>query len=136
MQPRRNRRIPATRQCIQDCVRQLRIDGEFVEQDNEVTESGIRIGIEPECGFAVEGSETDAAQSEFKKAGRVSPKVTTSRGGYLKDDLLTAWQDVAEQYTAKTGLPMSADLAAKIANAAVTKLRARVRVGTLLWEPL
>jgi len=54
----------------------------------------------------------------------------------LKDDALTAWQDVADAYTARTGLPMSADLAAKIAASAVRKIHARIRAGELKWNTL
>jgi len=136
MQPRRDRRIPETRQRVSDCLRGLRAHGDVSQPDDETTESGIRIGSEPECGFATQGSQADVAKSKFKATSRSTPKVATARGGYLKDDALTAWQDVADAYTARTGLPMSADLAAKIAAGAVRKIHARIRAGELKWNTL
>lgn len=136
MQPRGNRGIPKTRQQLPYCVRELCADGDFSESDDEITESGIRIGSEPECGFAVEGTQADAAQSKSKTPGSRASKAATARGGYLKDDALYAWQDVAEAYTARTGLPMSADLAAKIAANAIRKLQIRIAHESLRWGDL
>jgi len=136
MQPRRNRGVPKTRQQLPHRMRELCADGDFSQSDDETSESGICIGFEPECGPATEGAQADAAQSKSQTPSSRASKVATQRGGYLRDDALYAWQDVAEAYTARTGLPMSADLAAKIAANAIRKLQIRIAHENLRWGDL